>query len=78
MTQHQVLIKLMLTDWVDPIKAFKEAGTLKLSVRANELKEDFSIHVRRKTGKNRFGNNVYWHEYKIVKPSKKALAKYGL
>ena len=77
-TQYQVLIKLMIEDWTSPLDGFKQAGTFKLCTRVGELKEHFTIKDRWVTKKNKFGNTVNFKEYKIVRPSKKALAVYGL
>jgi hypothetical protein len=77
-TQEQIIIQLLIEGWTNPIEAFKSAGTLKLSNRVGELRADFEIKDRWVQTTNRFGNRVRYKEYKIVKPTKKALAKYGL
>jgi hypothetical protein len=79
-SQKQQIILLLLEGWVDPITAFKHAGTIKLSTRVAELKEHFNILHREKVTKSKFGNRVRYFEYKIVKDSnvKKWLKKYGL
>jgi hypothetical protein len=77
-TQEQVIIKLMIEDYTSAVDAFKQAGTIKLGARVSELRHDFKIIDRWIQTKNKFGNMVRFKEYKIVKPSKKALAKYGL
>ena len=77
-TQEQILIKLMIEDYTSARDGFKQAGTLKLTTRVSEFRQDFKIIDRWKQTKNKFGNTVRFKEYKIVKPSKKALAKYGL
>ena len=77
-TQEQIIIQLLVEGWTNPVEAFKCAGTLKLSNRVGELRHDFKIIDRWIQTTNKFGNMVRFKEYKIVKPSKKALAKYGL
>jgi hypothetical protein len=77
-TQEQVIIKLMIEDYTSALDAFKQAGTLKLCTRVGELRQHFKIIDRWVQAKNKFGNMVRFKEYKIVKPSKKALAVYGL
>jgi hypothetical protein len=77
-TQEQVIIKLMIEDYTSAVDAFKQAGTIKLGTRVSELRHDFKIIDRWIQTKNKFGNMVRFKEYKIVKPTKKALAKYGL
>ena len=77
-TQEQILIKLMMEDWTSALDGFKHAGTLKLTTRVGELKEHFTIKDRWITKKNKFGNTVNFKEYRIIRPSKKALAVYGL
>lgn len=78
--QHQAIIQLLLNDWTDPITAFKHAGTLKLSTRVAELQNDFTIEKRQQQRKSKFGNDVYFFQYRI-KPGSKVkpgLKKWGM
>ena len=77
-TQEQVIIKLMIEDYTSVLDVIKQTGTHSLRARVSELRSDFKIIDRWIQTKNKFGNMVRFKEYKIVKPSKKALAKYGL
>lgn len=76
-TKEQVLISLMINDYTSALDGIKHAKTTKLPTRVSDFRKDFKIVDRWVESKSEFGVSRY-KEYKIVKPSKKALAKYGL
>jgi hypothetical protein len=80
LTIKQMFIKLMISEWTTVLSGQKETGSYKLSARVSEIEKAkiLKIKKRKAKSKNRWGDYVEYMEYKIVKPSKKALAKYGL
>jgi hypothetical protein len=78
LTKEQKLIKLMIKGWTSSLDGVKYANTIKLTARVSEFKDYFQIKDQWVQKKDKLGNIVRFKEYRIVRPSKKALAVYGL
>lgn len=65
MTQYERIIQCLKTGWVSGLDALYQAGTMKLSTRVGELKNDgWNI-------KDRWDESKRFKQYKLVKPYRK-------
>lgn len=67
MTQNEKILRhLRMFGSINPIEAFQEYGILRLGARIYDLKsQGYSIASSMQTGKNRFGETVYFSEYTL-------------
>jgi hypothetical protein len=65
MTQYDRIIQCLKTGWVSGLDALYQAGTMKLSTRVGELKND-GWNIR-----DRWDESKRFKQYKLVRPYRK-------
>lgn len=68
MTQCERIVKYM-RDFgsINPLQAISDLGVMRLAARVSDLKEQgYEIERRIVSGKNRYGEPVYFAEYRLM------------
>lgn len=68
---NEQMLEMLKSGWTSNGDAFYELGTMKLSTRVSEFrKSGIPIETRKVKRKNRFGNTIYFNEYRIKEENK--------
>lgn len=68
MTHKDMILELLRTgQWISPMDAFRECGTMKMATRISELRRDgYAIETQYVPYINRCGKKMYHNEYRLA------------